>query len=97
VVTGSANFSEASTTQNDENMLLIRGDTGVADIYLTEFMRLYRHYVFREWVLTHHGEEDEISYLDETFTWANEYFKPGSLKNHQREYFALTPAPVADP
>ena len=41
VITGSANFSEASTTSNDENMLVIRGDTRIADIYLGEFMRLF--------------------------------------------------------
>ena len=39
VICGSANFSEASTIRNDENMLVIRGNTRVADIYLGEFMR----------------------------------------------------------
>lgn len=48
VVTGSANFSEASTNRNDENMLVIRDDTRVADIYLGEFMRLHSHYAFRQ-------------------------------------------------
>ncbi len=48
VVSGSANFSEASTTDNDENMLIIRGNPRVADIYLGEFMRLYRHFAFRD-------------------------------------------------
>lgn len=47
VVTGSANFSEASTKENDENMLVIRGDRRVADIYFTEFNRLFNHYYFR--------------------------------------------------
>ncbi len=47
VVTGSANFSEDSTTGNDENMLIIRGDRRVADIYFTEFNRLFNHYYFR--------------------------------------------------
>jgi phosphatidylserine/phosphatidylglycerophosphate/cardiolipin synthase-like enzyme len=47
VITGSANFSEASTTSNDENMLVIRGDTRIADIYLGEFMRLFTHFRFR--------------------------------------------------
>ena len=47
VITGSANFSEPSTTDNDENMLLIRGDTRIADIYLGEFMRLFTHFRFR--------------------------------------------------
>lgn len=48
VIAGSANFSEASTRQNDENMLVIRGNQRVADIYLGEFMRLYSHHAFRE-------------------------------------------------
>jgi len=48
VVTGSANFSEASTTKNDENMLIIRGNKRVAEIYLGEFMRLFSHHTFRE-------------------------------------------------
>jgi len=38
VVIGSANFSAASTTDNDENMLMIRGNAAVADIYLGEFI-----------------------------------------------------------
>src|SRR5262249_48043804 len=35
VITGSANFSTASTNDNDENMILIRGDRRAADIYFT--------------------------------------------------------------
>ncbi|MPS66819.1 phospholipase D-like domain-containing protein [Chryseobacterium sp.] len=48
VVCGSANFSDASTIKNDENMILIRGNTKIADIYLGEFMRLFSHFSFRE-------------------------------------------------
>jgi len=48
VIAGSANFSDASTTDNDENMVIVRGNTRVADIYLGEFMRLFSHYSFRE-------------------------------------------------
>ena len=47
VCSGSANFSSNSLLQNDENMLLVRGDTRVADIYLTEFDRIFRHFYFR--------------------------------------------------
>src|SRR6185436_1437382 len=36
VVTGTANFSLNSQRFNDENMLVIRGDTRVADIYFGE-------------------------------------------------------------
>ena len=40
VVTGTANFSKPSQYANDENMLVIRGNTRVADIYFGEFMRI---------------------------------------------------------
>lgn len=47
VVTGSANFSDPSTNANDENMIIVRGNQRVADIYFTEFNRLFNHYYFR--------------------------------------------------
>jgi phosphatidylserine/phosphatidylglycerophosphate/cardiolipin synthase-like enzyme len=47
VITGSANYSENSTTDNDENTLVFRGDAAVADIYATEFMRVFDAYHFR--------------------------------------------------
>jgi hypothetical protein len=69
-VTGSANFSTASTNQNDENMLVIRGNTRVADIYLGEFMRMYNHLSFRSWAAGKTKEElNKISYLDTTGGW----------------------------
>src|SRR6266576_1293883 len=88
VVSGSANFSEASTTNNDENMLIIRGNSRVADIYLGEFMRLYRHFAFRDW-LTRHPEADEVEvgHLDETDQWWKRYFGD-SFESRQRSYFA---------
>lgn len=48
VIGGSANFSDASTNKNDENMLLVRGNKRVADIYFGEFIRLFSHFSFRE-------------------------------------------------
>jgi hypothetical protein len=48
VISGSANFSDASTKNNDENMLIIQDDQRVADIYLGEFMRLFTHFYTRD-------------------------------------------------
>ena len=53
VVSGSANFSESSTNDNDENMLIVANDKRVADIYFGESLRLYAHYAFRESVARH--------------------------------------------
>lgn len=83
VVTGSANFSTASTNDNDENMLLIRGDRRVADIYFTEFNRLFFHYYFRSVVeATLHSDrppDDDSLFLKETDAWLKNY-KPGKLR-----------------
>jgi phosphatidylserine/phosphatidylglycerophosphate/cardiolipin synthase-like enzyme len=84
VVTGSANFSEASTNENDENMLIIRGDHRVADIYFTEFNRLFNHYYFRSVVqLTKKNGQSKNSegslFLAENDKWLEKY-KPGKLR-----------------
>ena len=72
VITGSANYSENSTTLNDENTLCIKGDKRVADIYFTEFVRLFDHFSFREWLNTHTAAFHP--FLDETGKWINKYF-----------------------
>ncbi|HRH77077.1 MAG TPA: phospholipase D-like domain-containing protein [Cellvibrionaceae bacterium] len=89
VITGSANFSEASSTQNDENMLVISGDADVADIYLGEFMRSYAHYAFRDAVASAHktGKSFEAKPLNENCTWAQVYYGQG-FKSRQRQYFS---------
>ncbi|HXT40810.1 MAG TPA: phospholipase D-like domain-containing protein [Candidatus Angelobacter sp.] len=88
VVSGSANFSDASTTDNDENMLVIRGNTRVADIYLGEFMRLYNHFAFRDWLSSQtNPDEAKVSHLDEKDKWWKRYFGT-SFASRQRVYFA---------
>ncbi len=88
VVTGSANFSAASTLGNDENMLAIRGDSRVADCYLGEFMRLYNHFAFRDFLANaKNPSQARVSHLDETDTWWKRYFG-NSFASRQRAYFA---------
>jgi phosphatidylserine/phosphatidylglycerophosphate/cardiolipin synthase-like enzyme len=89
VVAGSANFSANSCTNNDENMLVIRGNKRVADIYLGEYMRLHRHYAFREWASTHpeEAEHPEHELLDEQDHWWKRHFDDTAEKR-RREFFA---------
>jgi phosphatidylserine/phosphatidylglycerophosphate/cardiolipin synthase-like enzyme len=93
VVTGSANFSPASTHTNDENMIVVRDDRRVADIYLGEFMRLYSHYAFREAVriAKAQGEDPDEwrpNFLVPDDTWQKDYFKVGHQRFFRRRYFA---------
>ncbi len=93
VVVGSANFSKASTDTNDENMLVIRGNDAVADVYLGEFMRLFSHYAFRESLkfkgATSPAEALKRKHLIEDTSWtAMGYFKPGTDRFLRRRYFS---------
>jgi phosphatidylserine/phosphatidylglycerophosphate/cardiolipin synthase-like enzyme len=97
VVTGSANFSKASTDTNDENMLVIRGDKRIADIYFGEYLRLYAHYAFRESVKIYvekkkHGtvEDWKPQYLVADDSWLAPYFDPQdrSARDLRRRYFS---------
>ena len=79
VCSGSANFSPPSLTANDENMLLIRGNTRVADIYMTEFERVFQHFYFRNIANELHdkGNNAVAIFLDETDKWTDAYFTAG--------------------
>jgi phosphatidylserine/phosphatidylglycerophosphate/cardiolipin synthase-like enzyme len=91
VCSGSANFSSNSLLQNDENMVLIRGNTRVADIYMTEFDRIFRHFYFRnignELAAAKSGSDAKAIFLDETGSWSDSYFTLGTLKNNRRLMF----------
>lgn len=97
VITGSANFSAASTETNDENMLVIRGNTRVADIYIGEFFRLHSHYAFRQAVaifMRQHPDappsDFEIRFLAEDHDWTADYFTHGDRNARfvRRMYFS---------
>ncbi|MBV9393480.1 MAG: hypothetical protein JOZ84_03625 [Methylobacteriaceae bacterium] len=95
VCSGSANFSPDSLTANDENMLLIRGDTRVADIYMSEFDRVFRHFYFRdianELAGANKSDDAKAAFLDETDAWTSDYFTSGHTKNNRRLMFFDVP------
>ena len=95
-LTGSANFSEDSVSSNAENMLLIRGDKRVADIYFTEFMRVFAHHRFRESLKRHidaHGEAAFDTWkpqdlFEDWRKWVPTHFTRGTEHDIKRRYFA---------
>jgi phosphatidylserine/phosphatidylglycerophosphate/cardiolipin synthase-like enzyme len=92
VVTGSANFSKDSTNANDENMIIIRGDRRVADIYFTEYNRLFNHYYFRAVHEKTKGQDFTTGksfslFLAEDDSWVQKY-QPGNLRQNRVDLFA---------
>jgi len=91
VVTGTANFSGPSQAANDENMLVITGDTRVADIYFGEFMRVFDHlysrYIVGIMKKKGTGSPDAGFLKERTQDWLPPHFKAGGRKDLRRRYF----------
>jgi hypothetical protein len=86
VVVGSANYSENSTSKNDENTLVIKGDAKVADKYFTEYVRLFDHFSFREWL--NKNTADFNPFLTEDGSWVGAYFdNPDGLSVKRKMVF----------
>lgn len=106
IVTGSANYSNGSTLRNDENSVIIRGNTSAADIYATEFMRMFEHYYFRALrdqkrpkttggrlpgsQTGSHFTSDGKMGLNETDQWSLKDYVPASPRAISRQLFAGT-------
>ncbi len=98
VISGSHNLSKSASSGNDENFLIIRGNTDVADCYGVELMRLYEHYRFR-W---HAKQKDKGADRDPcpraagtlcpNDSWTKPYFAKRSLESVDRRRFAGTAA-----
>jgi phosphatidylserine/phosphatidylglycerophosphate/cardiolipin synthase-like enzyme len=90
VVTGTANFSGPSQYANDENMVVIRGNLRVADIYFGEFMRIFDHFYSRYIVgkMKKLGIHDpNAGFLKEQAKeWVPQHFRKGR-KDLRRRYF----------
>jgi len=90
VVTGSANFSRPSQVDNDENMVVVRDQERVADIYFGEFMRIFDHlyarYIVRKIQAAGTGNPDAGFLKERAEDWVPAHFKPGR-KDLRRRYF----------
>ena len=87
VLIGSANFSDESARLNDENSLYKRGDRRLAAIVATEFLRMFDHYKFRDYVVRAKKSTAE-RYLVEDGSWTKPYFDPATSKFTERRVFA---------
>jgi phosphatidylserine/phosphatidylglycerophosphate/cardiolipin synthase-like enzyme len=91
VLSGSANYSDNSTTTNEEHTLIIVGDTRVADIYLTEYYRVFIHLAARSFRQNPVPDPAPMfTFLAEDDSWATEYMKADSWRGHLRKLVAGT-------
>jgi len=92
VITGSANFSRSSQRSNDENMLVIRGDTRVADIYVGEFFRIFDHhyarYVVRKMKDLDLSDPNAGFLKPKAKDWVPAHFAANNPKSKRRKHFS---------
>lgn len=86
IISGSHNLSKAASESNDENFLIIRGDTDLADRYGLEVLRFYEHYRFRYYSKLLNLKK--VRPLAEDSRWADPYFEEGTLKHASRLRYA---------
>jgi phosphatidylserine/phosphatidylglycerophosphate/cardiolipin synthase-like enzyme len=86
VLSGSHNLSVPASNGNDENYLIMRGDTDLADRYALEVLRFYEHYRFRYYAKKLKLKEAKPLTVDDS--WADDYYTPGHLKESARLRFA---------
>jgi phosphatidylserine/phosphatidylglycerophosphate/cardiolipin synthase-like enzyme len=87
IVFGSANFSNGSTMINDENSVISRGNSALADIYVSEFMRVFDTYKSR---YKAENVPDAQAGLSEDASWSAPYYVPNSTEALNRQFFAGT-------
>lgn len=86
IISGSHNLSASASNGNDENYLIIRGDTDLADRYGLELLRFYEHYRFRYFAKK--LALKQVSPLAAGDSWTNDYYIGGDLRQLSRLRFA---------
>ncbi len=86
IISGSHNLSVPASNGNDENYLIMRGDTDLADRYGLEVLRFYEHYRFRYYAKK--LKLEEVKPLTEDDSWADPYYTAGHLKELSRLRFS---------
>ncbi|HEX3553107.1 MAG TPA: phospholipase D-like domain-containing protein [Thermoanaerobaculia bacterium] len=81
VVTGSHNLGWRASSNNDENLVIVKGHRGLAEAYATHVLDVYDHYRWR-YRLKQEGFKNAFQSLDPTDGWQDKYFDAqGRLDN----------------
>lgn len=86
IISGSHNLSTSASNGNDENYLIIRGDTDLADRYGLELLRFYEHYRFRYFAKKLALKQVQPLAADDS--WTNDYYVEDDLRQLSRLRFS---------
>jgi hypothetical protein len=83
VITGSHNFSDSASTKNDENLVIIRGNTKLAQAYAVHASGVYDHYSWRAYLASGGNPNQIYKPLD---AW-----KQGGARAQELEFWMAEP------
>jgi phosphatidylserine/phosphatidylglycerophosphate/cardiolipin synthase-like enzyme len=93
VIIGTANFSDESCKNNDENFFVIEGDKRLAAIVTTEFVRMWEHYKNRNFIndiVATSGQSALATSLSENGDWSSTAYNSQSRSYKFRERVVFT-------
>lgn len=93
VITGSHNLGYRASSNNDENMLIIRGDQAVAQSYTAHIMDIFEHYRAR-WITYNKKKNDYDPRKDPK--WQDRYFEPWRPAFAERLFWIADGKPIPD-
>jgi hypothetical protein len=75
VITGSHNLGYKASYENDENLVIMRGNPQVAQAYMVHLLDLYEHYRYRAAQLDQHNKGEKLwsGFLDRNDRWLANY------------------------
>jgi phosphatidylserine/phosphatidylglycerophosphate/cardiolipin synthase-like enzyme len=83
VITGSHNLGHKASYDNDENLVIIKGNKKLALAYTTHILDVYDHFSFRYW-FKNNGEASDYVLKSKPEEWLDKYYdKNGNIKNAQ--------------
>ncbi|SDY25331.1 PLD-like domain-containing protein [Variovorax sp. YR266] len=88
VATGSHNLGHKASFDNDENLLIVRGNKKLAMAYATRILDVYDHFSSRFWFKQLGGQKDALELKSTPEEWLGKYYdKKGRLKNPQLKFW----------
>jgi len=87
VITGSHNLGYRASYNNDENLLIIRGDKELATSYATHILDIYDHYRWRYFLNKQKGRGSKFEGLKPEDTWQEPYFNDKRGESIDRRFW----------
>ncbi len=95
VATGSHNLGHRASFNNDENLVIVKGNKQLATAYATHVLDVYDHFIWRWWVQKKGQPAADQSLKDKPDDWLNTYYDAaGTIKTAQLKFWMSAVAPT---